>query len=123
MLVFSTFLYYLQGIQSIIFYNFKDENDKSKFMKKLILCTLLFLAYSCDTEDSASEENTSVFLTKNNNTIWSDPDLYYGEYPDIKFSNAEIDNLALTPLFESTYTLSLASKLICSIISLANSGT
>ena len=41
----------------------------------------------------------------------------------IKFSNAEIDNLALTPLFESTYTLSLASKLICSIISLANSGT
>lgn len=89
MLVFSTFLYYLQGIQSIIFYNFKDENDKSKFMKKLILCTLLFLAYSCDTEDSASEENTSVFLTKNNNTIWSDPDLYYGEYPDIKFSNAE----------------------------------
>ncbi len=47
------------------------------------------MAYSCDTEDSANEENISVFLTKNNNTIWSDPDLYYGEYPDIKFSNAE----------------------------------
>ena len=77
MLVFSTFLYYLQGIQSIIFYNFKDENDKSKFMKKLILCTLLFLAYSCDTEDSASEENTSVFLTKNKRYNLIIPTIYY----------------------------------------------
>ena len=41
----------------------------------------------------------------------------------IKFSMAEIVILALTPLLESMYSLALASKLICSIISFAKLGT
>jgi len=41
----------------------------------------------------------------------------------IKFSIAEIVILALTPLLASMYSLALASKLICSIISFAKLGT
>ena len=40
-----------------------------------------------------------------------------------KFSKAVILKRALTPLFASIYSLSLASKTICSNKSFANSGT